>query len=148
MISKGYIQINLRLPCDNIMFLNHQKVPKVAGACSCSKESGLGWPPLLFVYGYKQGYLFLVHELCPSSRTFKPMTMQVNRTNFFILASNNDKYRSMFWTFYGKLFGIVIWDIAIRSGKWTFFENTIRKCCYFYYKNFKIPFLWTIFETM
>ena len=29
MISNGYNQINLRLSCDKIMFLNHQKVPKV-----------------------------------------------------------------------------------------------------------------------
>ena len=33
-VSKGYNQINLRLSCDKIIFLNHQKVPKVANACS------------------------------------------------------------------------------------------------------------------
>ena len=34
-------QINLRLSCAKIMFLNHQKDPKVASTCSYSKESGL-----------------------------------------------------------------------------------------------------------
>ena len=41
MISKGYSQINLRLSGDKIMFLNHQKVWKVAKVCSYSKEGGL-----------------------------------------------------------------------------------------------------------
>ena len=38
---KQYSQINLRLSCDKIMLLNHQKVPKVASVCPYSKEDGL-----------------------------------------------------------------------------------------------------------
>ena len=44
MISKGYSQINLRLSYDKIMFLSHQKVPKVANICSYSKG---GWSLLI-----------------------------------------------------------------------------------------------------
>ena len=40
---KGYNQINMQLSCDNIMLLNHQKVPKVASACSYSREVGIFW---------------------------------------------------------------------------------------------------------
>ena len=42
-VSKSYNQINLWLSYDKIIFLNHQKVPKVAKACSHSKEGGLCW---------------------------------------------------------------------------------------------------------
>ena len=39
---KGYNEINLRLSCNKIMFLNHQKVPEVASAYSYSNEGGFG----------------------------------------------------------------------------------------------------------
>ena len=38
MVRKGYKKINLWLLYDKIMFLSHQKVRKVANACSYAKE--------------------------------------------------------------------------------------------------------------
>ena len=53
----------------------------------------------------------------------------------------------MFWKFLWKSF----WNInlrLIRNKKSTFFKNTSRKCYYSYQKNFKIPFLRIMLETM
>ena len=71
----------------------------------------------------------------PSSRTFKPMTMQVSITNFFIMASGK-QWQVFFENFCGEAFGTLIWDIE----KSTFFKNTFRNVIILIIKTLKFHF--------
>ena len=48
--------------------------------------------------------------------------------------------KACFENSYGKYFEILIGGTVIRNGKSTFLKFNIRKCYYYYHKNFKIPF--------
>ena len=49
--------------------------------------------------------------------------------------------KASFENFYGKAFGILIWDIAMRNGKSTFLKNTIRNVIILIIKTLKFHFV-------